>query len=159
MTAQDHSPASGPASKSVCEAVFQPMFEHTLLVHFSHCDPAGMVFFPQYFVMLNNCVELWFTQGLHIPYAQLVAKRRVGLPTVHLVSRFVKPSYMGERITFGCAVKRLGARSIVLDVHVYGAGDLADARAIFEQTLVTTSLDTHRAIAVPEDIVAAFKRP
>ena len=134
-----------------------PAFEYTLLVHLSHCDPAGMVFFPQYFVMLNNCIEVWFTQGLNIPYAELIAKRRIGLPTVSLASRFVKPSYMGEHISFSFVVKRIGPRSINLEVNVHGAGDSADVRAVFEQTLVATSLDTHRAIAVPEDIAEALQ--
>ena len=33
------------------------VFERDVLIRFSHCDPAGIVFFPQYLVMFNNHVE------------------------------------------------------------------------------------------------------
>lgn len=115
-----------------------------------------MVFYPQYFVMLNNCIESWFTNGLGIDYAQLIAKRRVGLPTVSLSSRFIKPSYMGEQISLAVVVERVGTRSIKLEVTVHGLGDPSDRRAVFNQVLVTTSLDTHQAIALPHDVAAAL---
>ena len=44
----------------------QPVFERDVLIRFSHCDPAGIVFFPQYLVMFNNHVEDWVTDGLGI---------------------------------------------------------------------------------------------
>lgn len=28
-------------------------------IRFSECDPAGIVFYPQYFVMFNDCIEKW----------------------------------------------------------------------------------------------------
>ena len=31
-------------------------FERPRRIRFAHCDPAGIVFFPQYLVMLNNLV-------------------------------------------------------------------------------------------------------
>ena len=40
-----------------------------LRIRFAHCDPAGIVFFPQYLVMLNGHVEDWFTDGLGLSYA------------------------------------------------------------------------------------------
>ena len=48
-------------------------------VRFSDCDPASIVFFPQYLVMLNGVVEEWFDRGLGIPYAGLIGARRTGL--------------------------------------------------------------------------------
>ena len=59
-------------------------FQATRIVRFADCDPAGIVFFPQYLVMLNALVEQWFDDGLGIPYAHLIGARRTGLPTVRL---------------------------------------------------------------------------
>ncbi|MBY0236971.1 MAG: acyl-CoA thioesterase, partial [Burkholderiaceae bacterium] len=56
------------------------VFERRELVRFGHCDPAGIVFYPRYFEMLNALVEDWFTQGLQVDYAQLLGPRRVGMP-------------------------------------------------------------------------------
>ena len=35
-------------------------------VRFSDGDPAGIVFFPQYLVMLNGVVEEWFDRALQV---------------------------------------------------------------------------------------------
>ena len=32
-------------------------FECDKLIRFHHCDPAGIVFYPQYFVLFNELVE------------------------------------------------------------------------------------------------------
>ena len=112
-----------------------------------------MVFFPQYFVMLNNLVETWFTQGLEINYAALVRERRVGLPTVSLQSEFVAPSRMGETLDFDLQVTRIGQKSFTL--AVVGRGE-TEVRLRLTQVLVTTALDGDRAIAIPPDIQAAL---
>ena len=52
-------------------------------MRFSDCDPAGIVFYPQYFIMFNALVEDWI-DALDIGYRRLIVDRRVGLPTVHL---------------------------------------------------------------------------
>jgi 4-hydroxybenzoyl-CoA thioesterase len=39
-------------------------FRRPRLIRFSDCDPAGIVFYPQYFVMLNGLVEDWVNEGL-----------------------------------------------------------------------------------------------
>ena len=33
------------------------VFEKPIRVHFSNCDPAGIVFHPQYFVLINELME------------------------------------------------------------------------------------------------------
>ena len=49
-----------------------PRFERPLRIRFGHCDPAGIVYFPQYLVMLNGLLEDWFTDGLGVSYAELL---------------------------------------------------------------------------------------
>lgn len=45
-------------------------FESTKLVRFQHCDPAGIVFYPQYFVLFHELIEDWFNEGLRVNYAR-----------------------------------------------------------------------------------------
>jgi 4-hydroxybenzoyl-CoA thioesterase len=130
-------------------------FERELLIRFSHCDPAGIVFFPQYFVMFNNLVEDWVSDGLGFPYAQLLGERRTGLPTVSLQTDFRAISRMGERVMLGLAVKRVGLRSFTLQLQCRLDNEL---RVQAEQVLVSTSLDTHRAIELPADLRAGLPR-
>ena len=131
------------------------VFRQSVMVHFSHCDPAGMVFFPRYFVMLNNLVETWFTQGLGINYAQLIGERRIGLPTVSLQSEFVAPSRMGETLDFELQVTRLGQTSFTLAV-IGRSGP--EVRLQLQQVLVTTALDGDHAIPIPPDVRIALAR-
>jgi 4-hydroxybenzoyl-CoA thioesterase len=131
------------------------VFRQPVTVHFSHCDPAGMVFFPQYFVMLNNLVENWFTQGLGIHYAMLIRERRIGLPTVSLQSEFVAPSRMGETLDFELQVTRIGQKSFTLGVVGRGG---QEARLRLQQVLVTTALNDDHAIDIPADVRVALAR-
>ncbi|WP_280151460.1 thioesterase family protein [Piscinibacter sp. XHJ-5] len=123
-------------------------------IRFSDCDPAGIVFYPQYFVMLNGLVEDWVDDGLDIGFGRLVGERGIGLPTVRLEADFRAVSRMGDRVELSLAVERLGSRSITLDLHV--AGDRGDVRMSVRQVLVTTSLVDHRAIDIPADLRAAI---
>ena len=132
-----------------------PVFERDVLVRFSHCDPAGIVFFPQYLVMFNNHVEDWVTDGLGISYANLLGVRRVGLPTVSLQCDFKAISRMGDVVTYGVSVQRLGTRSLELALTCRCGDEL---RVQVRQTLVCTSLATHRAIVLPDDLRAAMEK-
>jgi len=129
-------------------------FERLQRIRFAHCDPAGIVFYPQYFVMLQNHVEDWFNEGLGIAYAGLVSGRRVGLPTVSLQTDFTAVSRFGDEVVLGLAVERLGGSSLGLVLDVHGADG---PRVRVRKVIVCTSLDTHRAQAWPADVRTAIQ--
>ena len=134
----------------------QALFRRERVIRFSDCDPAGIVFYPQYFVMLNGLVEDWFSEGLAIGWNALVLERRMGLPTVRLEVDFSAVSRMGDQVVLSLAVERLGGRSLTLALRCESReGQL---RVAVRQVLVTTSLDTHRAVDIPPDIRAAIAR-
>lgn len=132
------------------------VFRRDKRVRFSHCDPAGIVFYPQYFVMLNAHIEDWFTEGLGVDYYALVAERRIGLPTVRLEVDFVAVSRMGDRVALDLDVERVGGASLTLRRRIRGVD--GGPRITMRQVLVTTSLETHRAIALPADLRTALQR-
>ncbi len=148
---------------SLLEPVSTPrwVYQREELVRFGHCDPAGIVFYPRYFEMLNAVVEDWFTQGLGVNYAQLLGPRRVGMPSVRISSQFKRISRMGERLTQRVAIEKLGRSSLTLTIHFDGpahSAQLDDGRVAFEQVLVCTHLDTHKAQPFPQDLRAALER-
>ena len=130
-------------------------FERPLRIRFAHCDPAGIVFFPQYMVMFNGLLEDWFTDGLGIPYGPLVQQRRIGTPTVSLQCDFTAVSRMGDAVTLGLTVLRIGGASFRLAIGCR-CGD--EERVRMTQVLVTTDLDTHRPLPIADDIRAAMSR-
>jgi 4-hydroxybenzoyl-CoA thioesterase len=132
-------------------------FSRERLIRFSDCDPAGIVFYPQYFVMFNGLVEDWVEEGLGIGFRRLVIERGIGLPTVRLEADFRAVSKMGDRVVLSLAVERLGSRSNTLSSRCTGAAD-GQLRMQMRQVLVSTSLQSHQAVEVPADMRAAIER-
>jgi len=123
------------------------------LIRFHHCDPAGIVFYPQYFILFHELLEDWFNHGLAVDYADFVSKERRGLPTVHIDCDFRIPSKIGEAVEMHLAVTRIGNASLTLDVSVYGDGVL---RVSAHQVLVLISLDDGSTLSIPADLRHRF---
>ena len=66
-------------------------------VEFHHCDPAGIVFYPRYFEMLNSVVEEWFGERNGLPFDRMHRIERRGVPTVRLETVFTAPSRQALR--------------------------------------------------------------
>jgi 4-hydroxybenzoyl-CoA thioesterase len=131
------------------------VFERPVRIRFSHCDPAGMVFFPQYLTLTNALVEDWFTDSLGIDYAEMIGQRRIGLPIVKLDCEFARPSRMGETITLALSLAKIGQRSIGIRIEGSGGDGL---RFVADQVLVTTSLESGESIGIPNDIRAVLMK-
>jgi 4-hydroxybenzoyl-CoA thioesterase len=140
----------------VSEATPSAEFRRERLIRFSDCDPAGIVFYPQYFVMFNGLVEDWVNEELGIGYHTLIAKQGIGLPTVRLEADFRAVSRLGDRVILGLTVERLGTRSMTLGLHCFD--HQGETRMRIQQVLVTTSLESHRAVEIPQALRAAILR-
>jgi len=97
-------------------------YHREIAIEFNHCDPAGIVFYPRYFEMVNSVVENFFAEVLDYPFARIMAERS-GVPTVHLTCDFHAPSRLGERVGFVLTVERLGSRSVTVAVRAARDGE------------------------------------
>ncbi|MDO4682988.1 MAG: thioesterase family protein [Lautropia sp.] len=129
-------------------------FSRPVQIRFSHCDPAGIVFFPQYLVLFNQLVEDWFDEGLGIGYADMIGRRQIGLPIVRLECDFQAISRMGDEVTLCLSVERIGGKSLTLQLQCRDAGQV---RVSARKVLVFTDLKSHRAIPMPADIRQALE--
>ncbi|MES2260608.1 MAG: thioesterase family protein [Pseudomonadota bacterium] len=129
------------------------VFSKTKDIRFHHCDPAGIVFYPQYMVLCHEFIEDWFTEGLGIPYPDLVSLQRLGIPTVRLECNFRSPSRLGDKVAFSLRVKKLGNSSIQLDLTLAGrdSSGAAELRLEVEQSVVLVSLETGRPVELCAD--------
>jgi 4-hydroxybenzoyl-CoA thioesterase len=131
-------------------AVFRT--ERTL--RFGDCDPAGIAYFPCYFDLLNGVSEEWWG-SLGLPWRVLISDRKIGLPTVHLDADFRAVSVFSDQLTFALRIEKIGSRSLDLSHEISrGETSLWSAR----QTVVATSLDTHKSIPWPADILARLQQ-
>jgi len=124
----------------------------TITIRFSHCDPAGIVYFASHFDILNSVMEDWFAEALGIDYHHVVGARRVGLGYAHAACDFAAPARMGDRLVYSVTVERVGTKSIPVRI-----GATKDATEILTASLVivTTDLDSGAAVPIPGDIRTA----
>ncbi len=123
-------------------------FETDKLIRFHHCDPAGIVFYPQYFVLFNELVEDWFNGGLGMDFGNFHAVDRLGVPMAHIECDFLSPSKVGEVLRFRLAVKKIGKSSLTLAVDARAADEV---RVRATLVVVLASLDAHRPVPFPAE--------
>jgi len=129
---------------------------HTrLMVRFGACDPAGIVYTPEYLNLFNGVVEDWYGAALGVSYHELVGKRRTGLGYAHVSIDFAKPSQMGDKLDVAVIVRKIGHTSVTFTVHAFKEG-VECVRATF--VTVTTSLADHKPIALPDDLRGGLER-
>jgi len=119
------------------------------LVEFQHCDPAGIVFYPRYFEMINSVIEEFFRTHLDYSFAPMHFRDRRGVPTVKLAVEFSHPSRLEDLLTFEINVKHVGKSSLKLDIHCASG---PETRFHAQSTLVRTDLDTGKSDPWPENV-------
>jgi len=121
-------------------------FATTVKVRFADVDPAGIVFYPRYFEMLNGAVEDWFAQDLGLDFKAMHLGRKIGVPTVKLEATFLAPSELGDILTITVTPQEIGRSSCAVSILFSGDGrDRLRANVV----LVCMDLTTQRAIEWP----------
>jgi 4-hydroxybenzoyl-CoA thioesterase len=131
------------------------VFRSEKLIRFQHCDPAGIVFYPQYFVLFHELVEDWFNQGLGIDYSDFVQKQGLGVPMVKVDCEFLAPNRFGDTLALELAVKRLGNSSITFGVRGSTEGR---ERVRATLTVVHAAIDGPRAVPIADDLRLLMQR-
>lgn len=129
-------------------------FTRTVQIRFSHCDPAGIVYFPHYFNMINGLIEDWYTDELNVNYADLVLHDRYGFPFVHVETDFKIPSRMGDMLDLTLLIEKIGRSSLTLAIvgHRHGIERLR-ARTV----TAMMSLSSRRSVELPAALRSAFE--
>jgi 4-hydroxybenzoyl-CoA thioesterase len=120
-------------------------------IRFSHCDPAGIVYFVNFFDMVSGAVEDWFGEAIGFTFNEMHIRRRVGFPIVNTGCEFFRPCHLGDLLQLELSVARLGRSSIEFEVSGRVAGD-EKFRARHKVAMM--SLETQRALPIPEDLRA-----
>ena len=90
-------------------------------VLFKHCDPAGIVFYPRYFEMMNDLVEAFFDRALGAPFEAL--HRTHAVPTATIEATFHAPSRHGDLLILAAAPTRIGGASMDMALAAHCAGE------------------------------------
>ncbi len=129
-------------------------FTRSVAIRFSHCDPAGIVYFPHYFDMFNGLIEDWYGQELGFDYAELITGRRYGFPFVHIECDFKIPSRIGEVIELTLLVEHIGRSSLAIAIICHH-DNIERLRARMVTAMI--SLDTQKAVPMPKPLRAEIE--
>ena len=133
-------------------------FTRSVSIRFSHCDPAGIVYFPHYFNMFNGLIEDWYTQELGHDYAELIMGSKYGFPFVHIECDFKIPSRMGDVIDLSLLVERIGRSSLGIAIVCHRDG-VERLRARMVTAMM--SIETGKPVALPQklrDAIESYRR-
>ena len=124
-------------------------FSLRIPIRFTHTDPAGYVFFPRYFDMLQAVCEDWFENCLGIKFADMIMTQRIGQPTAHTECQFLRPCVLGEKLDLAIILDKFGTSSI----HLRFIGTVeGEVRLRARSVQVLLSMKEGRPIAINEDM-------
>lgn len=86
-------------------------YEQTLRIRFGNCDPAGIVYHPQYFMLLNFLMEDFMHEAADVGFID-IKKYGMGFPVVGVRCDFAAPSRAGDEVSARIWVEHLGKSSM-----------------------------------------------
>ncbi|MFT3953703.1 MAG: acyl-CoA thioesterase [Piscinibacter sp.] len=130
---------------------------HRVEVHFGDCDPAGIVFFPNFSRWMDAASLKFFMDCGLPPWRELVKTRGiVGTPLLEINTKFVKAVTYGETIDIATWIEEWRDKVFVQMHRVTRGDDLIcegrEVRAFVRRD--ADNPDRLRAIPVPDDIKA-----
>lgn len=129
--------------------IVNKVFAHEVQVHTADCDPAGIVFYPQFLVMTEGAKDNWFARGLGHSRLDLLSKRRLNVEPENVSCEFSLPVRMGEALKFELSVLKINDASV--RIRIVGKRHTVEHLSI-TQTFAFVSLDTRRVVPIPEDL-------
>ncbi len=152
------------------------IFTTTKRIRFSHCDPAGIVFYPRYYTLLHETQEDWLTHIGH-PEHRMIASG-FGVPVVNMQTDFKGMSRFGETVRIDLDLWKLGNSSLGMRYVLYSnesnesgdqepinhqkstseiKNDLRDVRLVAKSVVVFSQVPGGKALRIPDDIRAAMQ--
>lgn len=130
---------------------------HTVQVEFGDCDPARIVWFPNFFRWIDAASRNFFVQCGVPPWHALTASHGVvGTPLVDTKARFVNTASYGDTLEIHTSVPEWRTKSFVQHYRIVRGETLileCDEVRIFAAAREDRSPGI-RAVAIPEDIRA-----
>ena len=97
----------------------------TLRIEWGQCDPAGIVFYPQYLIMFDTGTGWLFERTGLSPSLMRKKYGIVGMPVLEVGARFVTPCRFDEDVVIESEIGEWGRSSFTVRHRVLKEGDLA----------------------------------
>jgi len=130
---------------------------YDIQVQFGDCDPAGIVFFPNFSKWMDAASLHFFMANGVPPWRELVKTTGiVGTPLLEINTRFMVPATYGETLLIETTVEAWRDK-VFIQKHVVRRGDTVLCEGFETRAFVVhppENPDRIKAIPVPEDIKA-----
>jgi 4-hydroxybenzoyl-CoA thioesterase len=133
-------------------------------IEWGDCDPAGIVFYPRYFMMFDACTTHLLERGTGLNKFQLMeAHKFAGFPMVDTWVRFIVPLRFGDDVTIESSITKVGTSSFEVrhailkgdrvavegqEVRAWVGRDPSDPPKIKAQPIPAAVADAMRAASV-----------
>lgn len=128
------------------------MFTVTKQIRFHHCDPAGIVFYPQFYVLLHEVQEDFLA---HIGFAEHhMIEAGYGVPIVDMKTQFVSMCRNGDTVSISLALTHVGNASIGMAYRIHrGDQTVLQATAV----VVYSRLPDGKPVRIPDNLRQAMQ--
>lgn len=127
-------------------------------IRFHHCDPAGIIFYPQFFYLLHEAKED-FLAHIGFPQHEMI-RSGFGTPIVDIKTSFLGMCRYGDDITISLTISKIGNSSLGMDYEIHSAGKPGDATGALKlratSVLVYSGLEDGKPLRIPDDLRAAM---
>src|SRR6185503_148097 len=97
----------------------------TLRVEWGQCDPAGIVFYPQFLVIFDTSTALLFERTGLTPSAMRKKYAIIGMPLAEQGAKFLRPCRFDDEIVVESEVEEWGRTSFTVRHRILNQGKLA----------------------------------
>ncbi len=131
-----------------------------IAIEWGDCDPAGIVFFPNYLAYFDVATNALFLRALGLNKYEMIGKYGItGLPLVDVGARFFIPSVFGEVVTIESTVAEIKRSSFRMQ-HRLLKGDALAVEG-YEIRVWTcrdpANPEKFRSRPIPEEVIAKLR--
>ena len=128
---------------------------HSVAVNFGDCDPAGIVFFPNFSRWMDAASLSFFLLG-GVPRGRVLEKTRgiVGPPLLEIHTRFIQSVTYGETIQIETCIEAWHGKAFVQLHRVMRDGELVCEGRETRIFVTRDATGKLKSMAVPDDIRA-----
>lgn len=127
-------------------------------VRFHHCDPAGIVFYPQFFYLLHE-VQEDFLAHIGFPEHTLIAGG-TGVPIVDLKTEFLGMCRNGDHLTMTLELTRIGNSSLGMHYEIHARpqtpGEAGALKVRAHGVVVYSELPHGKPVRIPDGLRSAL---
>ena len=124
------------------------IFSTSKKIRFHHCDPAGIVFYPQFFYLLHEVQEDFLA---HVGFAEHhMITAGMGVPIVDLKTEFLGMCRNGDDINIHLSLSKVGNSSIGMSYTI--TGDDGQVRLRASGVVVYSTVPQGKPMRIPNDL-------